>query len=65
MAAVIVEPASVTTPFLGSHLDEAGTIENPVVGGLIRASLCALREAATSRGAITLPTFLTDTAAEP
>jgi chromate reductase, NAD(P)H dehydrogenase (quinone) len=65
MAAVIVEPASMTIPLLGSHLDDAGMIENPVVASLIRSSLWALREAVASRGAIAMPTFLTDTAAEP
>ena len=45
MAAIIIEPASVTIPLLGTNLDERGMIENASVASAICASLTALRSA--------------------
>ncbi len=45
MAAVIVEPASITLPLLGAKLDEDGVVANPSVAASIQESLTALYEA--------------------
>jgi NAD(P)H-dependent FMN reductase len=45
MAAVIVEPASITIPLLGSKLDEEGMITTPSVAASIQEALSALFEA--------------------
>lgn len=43
MAAEIIEPASITLPLLGAHLDEDGMCTTAAIAGAIRASLDALR----------------------
>lgn len=45
MAAVIVEPASITIPLLGAKLDEEGMVTEPSVATSIRESLSALFDA--------------------
>lgn len=57
MAAVIVEPASVTIPLLGSQLDEAGMIENASVANAIVSSLTALHDALALPRATDAPSF--------
>ncbi len=49
MAAVIVEPASVSIPLLGACLDESAIVATPALAGAIRACLRALQEAVVSR----------------
>lgn len=44
MAAVIVEPASITLPLLGSKLDEDGMVSTMPVAACIRDALAALAE---------------------
>jgi NAD(P)H-dependent FMN reductase len=48
MAAIIVEPASIAIPLLGSRLDEDGMIADAAVAGALRAALSALRGAIAS-----------------
>lgn len=50
MAAVIVEPASVTIPLLGSKLDEEGMIASQTVAASARDVLAALADAVIARG---------------
>jgi chromate reductase, NAD(P)H dehydrogenase (quinone) len=57
MAAIIVEPASVSIPLLGSHLDEAGIVESALIADTIRKSLTALRDAVSSLRVVESPTF--------
>ena len=45
MAAVIVEPASITIPLLGAKLDENGMVSSPSIAASIQESLAALYEA--------------------
>lgn len=45
MAAVIVEPASVTLPLVGARLDEEGMVATPAIAGAIQAALQALADA--------------------
>jgi NAD(P)H-dependent FMN reductase len=45
MAAVIVEPASITIPLLGAKLDENGMVSSPSIAAAIQESLAALYEA--------------------
>jgi chromate reductase, NAD(P)H dehydrogenase (quinone) len=45
MAAIIVEPASIAIPLLGSRLDEDGMIADAAVAGALRAALAALQDA--------------------
>ncbi|MEY4563389.1 MAG: hypothetical protein RLZZ618_2666 [Pseudomonadota bacterium] len=45
MSAVIVEPASLSMPLLGSRLDDLGMIEDPEVSAVIQRSLAALHRA--------------------
>jgi NAD(P)H-dependent FMN reductase len=45
MAAVIVDPASITIPLLGAGLDEGGMVSTPSVAAAIRESLRGLYEA--------------------
>lgn len=49
MAAVIVEPASLTIPLLGAKLDEDGMVNTPAIAALIRESLTALETAIKKR----------------
>ncbi len=44
MSAVIVEPASISIPLLGSHITEAGMAEAPAVVQAIRDALMALHD---------------------
>jgi len=48
MAAIIVEPASIAIPLLGSRLDEDGMIADAAVAGALRAALSALQDAVAS-----------------
>ena len=45
MAAVIVEPASITIPLLGAKPDENGMVSSPSIAASIQESLAALYEA--------------------
>ena len=45
MAAIIVEPASVSIPLLGAHLDQDGMVATPSVAVPLRAALEALAQA--------------------
>jgi chromate reductase len=45
MAALIVEPASITIPILGSHLDEDGMVSDASIAPRIQAALQALDSA--------------------
>jgi chromate reductase, NAD(P)H dehydrogenase (quinone) len=49
MAAVIVEPASITIPLLGAGLDEAAMVATPFIAGAVRESLRAIQLAVVSR----------------
>lgn len=49
MAAVIVEPASISIPLLGAGLDESSIVATPHLAGAIRDSLLAMRDAALPR----------------
>jgi chromate reductase len=49
MAAVIVEPASICVPLLGTGLDESGIVATPAIADAVRASLRALEHAVASR----------------
>lgn len=49
MAAVLVEPACVAIPLLGSGLDEEGMVNAAAVASAIRRSLASLKEAAVRR----------------
>jgi len=49
MAAVIVEPASISIPLLGVDLDESAMVATPSIAGAIRESLRAMRNAVASR----------------
>jgi len=57
MSAVIVEPASVSIPLLGSHLSEAAMAETPTVAQAIHASLAALQAAVALQRADAPATF--------
>jgi NAD(P)H-dependent FMN reductase len=46
MSAVIVEPASITLPILGSGLDEDGIVSSPTMSVAIRVALQALSDTA-------------------
>lgn len=48
MAAKIIEPASITLPLLGAHLDEDGMCAAPTIAGAIRNCLDALHAGALS-----------------
>jgi len=48
MAAVIVEPASVTIPLVGGRLDEDGMVSSAAVADRIRQMLAALHDAVRS-----------------
>jgi NAD(P)H-dependent FMN reductase len=50
MAAVIVEPASITVPILGSQLDEDGMVSDASVAPRIRIALEGLCTAVRARG---------------
>lgn len=52
MAAEILEPASISIPLLGAHLDEAGMVESPSVSAAIGVSLDALRRAVLQRRSV-------------
>jgi len=45
MSALIVEDASIAVPILGSRLDEAGIVADPVISSALRDALHALRAA--------------------
>ena len=49
MAAVIVEPASVTLPLVGARLDEDGMVAAPAVASAIQSALQALADAVLAR----------------
>ncbi len=49
MAAVIVEPASICVPLLGTGLDEPGIIATPAIADAVRACLRALQHAVAAR----------------
>jgi chromate reductase len=49
MAALIVEPASISMPLLGAGLDESSMVATPTIAGAIRDSLLAIRDAALLR----------------
>jgi chromate reductase len=51
MAAVIVEPASITLPLVGGRLDEDGMVTTPAVASAIRAALQALADTVLARRA--------------
>ena len=51
MAAVIVEPASITLPLVGAGLDEDGMLARPAVASAIQAALQALADAVRARRA--------------
>ena len=57
MAAVIVEPASITIPLIGAKLDENGMVSTPSVAEHIREALMALYHAAVLRKASTDTSF--------
>ncbi|RQP24454.1 NADPH-dependent FMN reductase [Piscinibacter terrae] len=57
MAAVIVEPASITIPLLAAKLDEDGMVNTPWSAAAIRESLEALRAASTPDGLPSGPAF--------
>jgi chromate reductase, NAD(P)H dehydrogenase (quinone) len=57
MAAVIVEPASITIPLLGSKLVEDGMVSTPSVAASIRESLSALYEAGALHSTSTNASF--------
>jgi chromate reductase, NAD(P)H dehydrogenase (quinone) len=57
MAAVIVEPASITIALLGAQLDEPAMIATPSVANAIRDSLTALHQAVASRLTTDRPAF--------
>jgi chromate reductase len=42
MAAIIIEPASITLPLLGANLDEDGIVATPAMAAPIRDSLATL-----------------------
>lgn len=50
MSADIIEPASVSLPLLGAHLDEQGMVDSPVVSGAVRQALSLLHEGVTGAG---------------
>jgi len=49
MAAVIVEPASITIPLLGAGLDEAALVATSSIAGAVREALRAIQLAVASR----------------
>lgn len=57
MSAVIVEPASITIPLLGSGLTENGMVYDPAVSGLIVRALSALNAAVAGQGTTQGPVF--------
>ena len=57
MAAVIVEPASITIPLLGTKLDEDGMVSSFSVAGPIQQALAALCEVVALRVASTNASF--------
>jgi chromate reductase, NAD(P)H dehydrogenase (quinone) len=57
MAAVIVEPASVTLPLLGAKLDEDGMVSTSSVAAAIRESITALYEAVVLQRTSADPSF--------
>lgn len=57
MAAVIVEPASVTIPLLGANLDEDGMVSTSSVAAAIRESIAALYEAVVLQRTSANPSF--------
>jgi NAD(P)H-dependent FMN reductase len=57
MAAVIVEPASITIPLLAAKLDEDGMVNTPWSSAAIRESLEALCNALAPDGRPSGPTF--------
>ena len=57
MAAVIVEPASVSIALLGARLDEDGMVSSPAVAASVRAALAALSAAVVERRSAPDATF--------
>jgi chromate reductase len=57
MAAIIVEPASISIPLLGAHLDEDGMVSTPMVAAAIRGALEALSQAVAWHRAPPLASF--------
>lgn len=57
MAAIIVEPASVSVPLLGAHLDEDAMVATPWVSVPLRAALEALAQAVRQQRAPPHATF--------
>jgi len=55
MSAEIVEPASVSIPLLGAHLDEDGMVDSPSVSAALRDALGALHDVAHGRGMLRPP----------
>jgi chromate reductase len=51
MSAIIVEPASITIPLIGTKLDEAGMVSTPAVAAAIQAMLSALYCSTTAKNA--------------
>jgi chromate reductase, NAD(P)H dehydrogenase (quinone) len=51
MAAVIVEPGSISIPLLGAGLDESAIVATPSIAGAICESLLAIQRAVLSRRA--------------
>jgi len=49
MAALIVEPASISIPLLGAGLDESAIVNTPAIATEIQSSLRAIQRAVTSR----------------
>lgn len=57
MAAVIVEPASISIPLLGSKLDEEGMVSSPSVAASIQQALAALYDTVVLHKASTNASF--------
>ena len=57
MAVIIVEPASISIPLLGAHLDEDGMVSAPWVAAPVRAALEALAQAVAGQRAMPGATF--------
>lgn len=57
MAAIIVEPASISLPLLGAHLDEGAMVATPGVAVPLRAALVALAQAVQRHRSPPLATF--------
>lgn len=57
MAAVIIEPASITVPLLGARLDEDGMVSTPGVAAAIQEALVALYDAVVLHKTTAVATF--------